>query len=606
LTNGDAYMCTVTATNGYGPSYAAVSSPSNAFTPMPTAPNPPTAVVANPSAPVSTTWQIGFTPPANDGGDGALSYTVSCLSTNGGAAPSQVVGAWSMSGIQVTGFTAGYTYTCTVTATNGIGTSTPSVASSTFVDPISPQAPTITTVTPQSGGASVAFTPGFNGGSAFTAFLASCVSSDGGSNLGVFEELTSPIVVLNLTNGKTYTCTVTAQNKVGSSLPSVPSASFVVSPIPGAPGPPTIGTVVVGSQSATVSFTPGNPGTSSILSFTVTCTPTNGGAAVSATDIASPVFVFGLTNGLTYTCAAEETNSAGASVYSASTSAFLVGVAPNAPAAPTARPGSGAATVTWTAPPNGGAPITGYLVTPVVGGTAQPVHTFNTNATTEVIGGLTNGRTYAFTVEAKNGIGTGAASSASTGVLIGTPTAPRAVVASPGLTSASVSWAAPTTSNASPITGYMIVPYANGTAKASITFRSTVRAQVVSHLADGITYTFRVKALNRFGAGPMSTASQGIRVGVPTAPTDVQARRGPSDSLLVTFGPSVGNGAPITKYTVVCTSSTGGATQTMNTLSTSIEFKTPTRRQTYTCTVSATNARGTGPTSSPSNAVPVA
>ena len=61
-----------------------------------------------------------------------------------------------------------------------------------------------------------------DGGSPITGYTANCTSSDGGapgSNTGA----DSPITVTNLTNGSTYTCTVTATNADGEGLPSPPS-----------------------------------------------------------------------------------------------------------------------------------------------------------------------------------------------------------------------------------------------------------------------------------------------------------------------------------------------------------------------------------------------
>ena len=94
---------------------------------------------------------------------------------------------------------------------------------------------------------------------------------------------------------------------------------------------------------------------------------------------------------------------------------------PGAPANVSATGGDGSATVSWTAPSNGGAPITSYTVTPYIGSTAQPATTVNgtppvTNAT---VTGLTNGTAYTFTVTATNSVGTGAASAPSNSV---TPT----------------------------------------------------------------------------------------------------------------------------------------------------------------------------------------
>ncbi len=92
--------------------------------------------------------------------------------------------------------------------------------------------------------------------------------------------------------------------------------------------------------------------------------------------------------------------------------------APGAPTNVSATAGDATATVSWTAPSNGGSPITSYTVTPYIGSTAQTPTVVNgtppvTNAT---VNGLTNGTAYTFTVTATNGVGTGPASAASNSV----------------------------------------------------------------------------------------------------------------------------------------------------------------------------------------------
>jgi hypothetical protein len=104
----------------------------------------------------------------------------------------------------------------------------------------------------------------------------------------------------------------------------------------------------------------------------------------------------------------------------------------------------------------------------------------------------------------------------------------------------------------------------------------------------------------------MSLPSVGIKVGIPTSPTGVHAQQGPSDSLLVSFNASNPNGSPISTYTVVCTSTNGGNTLTHSGVVTEVKFKTPSRKKIYTCTATATNARGTSPPSKPSNAIQTA
>jgi hypothetical protein len=122
-------------------------------------------------------------------------------------------------------------------------------------------------------------------------------------------------------------------------------------------------------------------------------------------------------------------NSAGLPSVAAIVQVLPSQTAPSAPAGVTASAGDGSATVSWTAPSNGGSPITSYTVTPYVGGVAQPATTVTGTppATSTVITGLSNGTSYTFTVSATNAIGTGPASAASSPVTPGGVAAPAFV-----------------------------------------------------------------------------------------------------------------------------------------------------------------------------------
>ncbi len=92
--------------------------------------------------------------------------------------------------------------------------------------------------------------------------------------------------------------------------------------------------------------------------------------------------------------------------------------APDAPRNVSATANSGGAQVTWTAPDDGGSPITGYTVTPYIGSAAQTPTTVNgpNPPTKATVNGLTNGTSYTFTVTATNSIGTSSESAPSAAV----------------------------------------------------------------------------------------------------------------------------------------------------------------------------------------------
>jgi titin len=283
---------------------------------------------------------------------------------------------------------------------------------------------------------------------------------------------------------------------------------------------------------------------------------------------------------------------------------------PDAPTSVSAVPGNAQATVSWVAPvSNGGSPITGYTVTPFIGATAQPLRTFNSTATTQVITGLTNGTVYSFRVRAFNVNGIGPSSAVGGGsVTIGTPLSPTNPVATPVNLGFTASWTAPASNNGAAITGYVVTPFAGTTALLPRTFNNTATSQRISGLTNGTSYTFRVAAINSRGTGPQSVASAAVVAGAPTAPTGVSAVAGPTAGRATVSwtAPSSNNGAGITGYVV--TPFIGGVAQTPRTFAstaTSQQITGLTSGTAYTFRVAATNSRGTGPNSAASNSVTV-
>lgn len=175
-----------------------------------------------------------------------------------------------------------------------------------------PGAPT--TVAATAGNASARVTwkaPTSNGGSPVTGYRATCASSSGGATGTATVGAVLAATVPALTNGRTYTCTVRAVNASGTGAASAASAAFV--PV----GPPTaprgVGArTVSGTLTATWSA-PSSTGGKPVSSYAVSCTSTDGGAALSGTTTGTTTSkaFSGLASNRTYRCAVKATGPGG-------------------------------------------------------------------------------------------------------------------------------------------------------------------------------------------------------------------------------------------------------------------------------------------------------
>ncbi len=189
------------------------------------------------------------------------------------------------------------------------------------------------------------------------------------------------------------------------------------------------------------------------------------------------------------------------------------------------------------------------------------------------------------------------------------PAAPTEVLATAGEGRATVTWTAPSPGT-SPITSYTITPYIGTTAQPATTITGSPPANsaTITGLKNGTAYTFTVSAANAVGAGPASAASNSVTPSAPTAParpTAVAATPG-NASATVTWTAPANDGSPITSYTVtpyVGTTAQPATTITGSPPASSATIGGLTNGITYTFTVAATNAIGTGAASEASNAV---
>ena len=580
LTNGTSYTFTVTATNAVGAGPA--SAPSNAVTPTaPTAPGTPTGVTATAG---NGSANVSWTAPSN-GGSAITSYTVTPYLSGVAQTPTTVNGTPPSTTATVTGLTNGQSYTFTVTATNAVG-SGPASSASNAVTPSANPAPAFVqqASTHVATGSSISVTPSTPLGTGNRLIVevgvwsgsgakASGVTDTAGDTFTEVSHFTGPdqteqsVWTAPITAGAGNTPTVTA--KFSSSADAAITA-LEYSGLSAAAGSAAVDT------EATASGTTSSAG--SVSSGPTAATGAGNELAVGFYSDSG--FGDSLTAGSGYTVRTNISNTgdmellaedqvvgAGATpaasagtgaktIWEMATVVFKGGsqAPPTAPAAPgsvTATAGDKSAIVSWTAPANGGSPITSYTITPYVGTTAQTstVITGTPPTTSADITGLTDGTAYTFTVSATNGVGTGPASAASNQVTPTAPTVPAAptnVTATAGNQSATVNWTAPA-NGGSPITGYTVTPYLAGVAQAptQVAGSPPATAATITGLTNGSSYTFTVSASNTVGTGPASTPSQAITPTATAAPAFVQkasAHGSGQTSLSVTMPSAVKSG----------------------------------------------------------------
>ena len=244
LTNGVTYQIKVRGTNDGGTSPASLTV---SLTPA----SLPSAPIITNITPGQSQLTVTFTAPTSDGGNPISEYE---YSTNNGT--TWILEAFppiTSSPITIANLTIGTTYQVMVRAKNAIGYSPSSNMLTGTPVPGVPTAPTITSITPDNGTLSVAFTaPASNGGATITNYE---YSTNNGSTWVARNpaSVNSPLVISGLTNGTSYQVRIRAVNSsgAGTQSSSVSGTPILVE----APSAPTITSITPGDGQLSVAFT---------------------------------------------------------------------------------------------------------------------------------------------------------------------------------------------------------------------------------------------------------------------------------------------------------------------------------------------------------------
>ena len=327
-------------------------------------------------------------------------------------------------------------------------------------------------------------------------------------------------MVTGLSNGVSTIFRLTPSGDAGTGVASI------VSVTPGVVAQaPTALTAQSGDSQVDLSWTaPADTGGLKINNYVIeqSTDGTNWTLASSTPGDVTQVNLQGLKNFTTYTFRVSAITNFGKGL-----SAVLATNAAALPSAPLSlhivSSASKTVTVGWAYP--AGAPtgsITGFQVEQSLDGAAwTTVQTASGSATTATISGLTNGSTYEIRVTPISGVGAGASS-----VILAAPgAAPDAVTklsAVAGDKKVVLTFTPPASNGGYSVDYYTVEQAlaANGPWSVAIANTGSSLATIsIANLKNGITYFFRVAAVNQIGTGPVSASVSGTPQ--PAAPAPV-------------------------------------------------------------------------------------
>jgi titin len=263
-----------------------------------------------------------------------------------------------------------------------------------------------------------------------------------------------------------------------------------------------------------------------------------------------------LVNGTTYVFRVAALNTAGQGQFSDATVPVSPRSLPSAPSNVKALASDGAAQLTWSKPASeGSAPVTDYIIQSSLnnGVTWTILNDAVSPATAATVTGLSNGSSYRFRVATVTTAGQGDWSSPTTSISpVGVASAPTSVTAVVGEGQAVLSWSTPASAGGSTIVGYTVQWSSNGgTSWNTRTGVPATNTFTVSNLTNGVTYVFRVAAVNLVGTGAFSAATAPqTPLGLPQQVTKLEAVALSGGVRLTWMPPASTGGRPVSNYLI--------------------------------------------------------
>gem|GEM_PF-4205579 len=365
--------------------------------------------------------------------------------------------------------------------------------------------------------------------------------------------------------------------------------------LPTVPGAPTGLGAVPSDRSATISWIAPDDGGSAITAYHIY----RGNDEVDLTEVDSTGLLqftnTGLVNGNTYYYAVSAENSIGEGAMSDVVAVTPVNV-PGAPSNLLVALNGASVELSWDEPEDNGSSILQYNV---YRGLSDDVlsQIGNITALSFIDIGAPIGYTLYYAISAVNAIGEGELSEVRNITFITVPGAPQDLAAEVTASGILLTWSAPDNDGGATVTGFRIY-YGEGPGPLDLNVSVTSLEHQFEDLQPGVTYYFRVVAINGLGMGEPTDIVNATFVTTPSAPVGVDAAEVDDGISLTWSAPGEDGGTEISGYNVYRSVGDGELTLLTTVDGTSYLDTDVQSGTTYNYVIKAVNDNGEGTASS--------